>query len=136
MDALVGGVLRSLPRMRRAAESLMTATFRVERQSGDRTTEDYKVVTPRVTVYEGRGKLQTYEGHEQALPAGPSTVVQQRMTIHFPVGSFACLPGDLATCTGSTDPLLIGRRFRVTQAYPVKEHATSYRVFVDELIEG
>ena len=136
MDALVGRVLRSLPRMRRAAESLMTGTFRVERQSGERTTEGYETVTPRVTVYEGRGKLQTYEGHEQALPAGPSTVVQQRMTIHFPVGSFACLPGDLATCTGSTDPLLIGRRFRVTQAYPVKEHATSYRVFVDELIEG
>jgi hypothetical protein len=136
MDALVGGVLRSLPRMRRAAESLMTGTFRVERQSGERTAEGYEVATPRVTVYEGRGKLQTYEGHEQALPAGPSTVVQQRMTIHFPVGSFACLPGDLATCTGSTDPLLIGRRFRVTQAYPVKEHATSYRVFVDELIEG
>lgn len=125
-----------LQQARMAAAALMTATFRVERQSGERTTEDYKVVTPRVTVYEGRGKLQTYEGHEQALPAGPSTVVQQRMTIHFPVGSFACLPGDLATCTGSTDPLLIGRRFRVTQAYPVKEHATSYRVFVDELIEG
>ena len=114
----------------------MTATFLVERQDGAPDVEGYVVTLPRVTVYEGRGKLQTYEGHEQTLPAGPSTVVQQRMTIHFPAGAFACLPGDLATCTASRDPLLVGRKFRITQAYPVKEHATSYRVFVDELIEG
>ena len=130
-----------LPDLRAAAESLMTGTWRIERQvviDGKPQVQviDHKSIPVREVVHEGPAKLQTYEGHEVALPAGESTVVQQRMSLHLPVHSFRPLPGDLATCLASTDPLMVGKQVRVVQAAPFKEHATAYRVFVDELVEG
>ncbi len=120
---------------RRRAESLMgTSEWLVERATGETELVDYEPVPVREVIYEGKGKLQTYEGHERPVPVGPSTMVEQRSSIHFPVGSFLSKPGDLATCTKSLDPLLVGRQFRITQTYPVKEYATAYRVFVDEVI--
>lgn len=119
---------------RRAAEALMTSTWRVERLSGDAPLVGYVPTPTRTTVYEGRGKLQSYEGHERATEAQGATVVVQRLSIHFPHGAFAPQPGDVATCTASTDPAMVGRVFRLAQSWPVKEHATSYRIFVDEVI--
>ena len=135
-------LLAVLPQLRAAAESLMTATWRIERQVKGAdgkpvsTVVNHKTIPAREVVHEGKAKLQTYEGHEVALPAGPSTVVQQRMSLHLPVHAVRPLPGDIATCLASTDPLMVGKRVRVVQAAPFKEHATAYRVFVDELVEG
>lgn len=135
-------LLAALPQLRAAAESLMTAMWRIERQVKDAsgkpvsTVVDHRTIPTREVVHEGRAKLQTYEGHEVALPAGGATVVQQRMSLHLPVHAFRPLPGDIATCLASTDPLMVGKRVRVVQAAPFKEHATAYRVFVDELVEG
>lgn len=134
MTATARRLLASLPRLRREAEALMTATFRVERETGESEIVDYQPVPVREVIYHGKGKLQTYEGHERTVSSGPSTMVEQRSSIHFPVGAFLSKPGDLATCESSRDPLLVGRQFRLTQSYPVKEHATAYRVFVDEVI--
>lgn len=120
---------------RKRAESLMsTAVWRVERTTGETELVDYEPVPVREVIYHGPAKLQTYEGHERTVDAGPSTVVEQRSSLHFPVGSFLSKPGDLATCEDSLDPLIVGRQFRITQTYPVKEYATAYRVFVDEVI--
>ena len=121
---------------RAEAEALMTARWRIERETGETEIVDYEVIPIRRLVYDGIGKLQTYEGHETTSNAGPSTVVVQRMSLHLPVGPYRCEPGDLATCISSHDPLLVGRRFRLVQGYPVKEYATAYRIFVDELLEG
>ena len=134
MDALVGGVLRSLPRMRRAAESLMTASCQVYRKTGTRR-DGARIVALWELVYEGRAKMQTYEGHERTVGgATDSTAVEQRSAIHVPVGAFRPMPGDVARLTSSTDPLMVGRLWRITQQYPVKEHATAYRAFIDELV--
>lgn len=129
-------VLPVVLRGRRLAESLMTTIVRIERQTGETEQVGYEVIPVRKVVYEGPAKLQTYEGHERTAQVGASSAVEQRMTLHLPHGALQTKPGDLATCLSSTDSLLIGRRFRITQEYPVKEHATAYRVFVDELIEG
>ena len=135
-------LLAALPQLRAAAESLMTATWRFERQVKGAdgkpvsTVVNHKTIPTREVVHEGKAKLQTYEGHEVALPAGGATVVQQRMSLHLPVHVFRPLPGDVATCLASTDPLMVGKRVRVVQAAPFKEHASAYRVFVDELVEG
>lgn len=134
-------IAAALPGLRAHAESMMTSTWRIDRQrvEGGKPVANvvaHKTIPVRDEVYQGKGKLQTYEGHEVALPAGPSTVVQQRMSLHLPVGAFRPLPGDVATCLTSTDPLMVGKRVRVVQAAPFKEHATAYRVFVDELVEG
>lgn len=135
MTATSRRILATLPRLRREAEALMaSAVWRVERNTGESELVGYEPAPVRELLYRGPAKLQTYEGHERAVGVGTSTVVEQRSSLHFPVGSFLSKPGDLATCEESLDPLLIGRQVRLTQTYPVKEYATAYRVFVDEVV--
>ena len=119
---------------RRAAEALMTSTWLVERLTDDAPLVGFTPTPMRSTVYEGRGKLQSYEGQERRATVESASVTVQRLAIHFPVGSFATEPGDVATCTASTDPAMVGRSFRIVQAWPVKEHATAYRVSVEEVL--
>lgn len=122
-------------RGRRAAERLMVDRAAVRRKTGETVGENtWQTVPVYETVYVGRMKLQTYEGHEVDREAAGQIVVQQRSTIHFPVGSFRSKPGDIVTVTESFDPLLVGRSWRIVQEYPVKTFATAYRVFVDENI--
>ena len=117
-----------------AAAALMTATCAVYRKTGTRR-DGVRIVALWEQVYEGRCKVQTYEGHERPVGgSGGATSVEQRSTLHIPVGSFAPLPGDVVAMTASTDPLMVGRLWRITQQYPVKEHATAYRAFLDELV--
>ena len=107
----------------------------VRRKTGETVDEDtFDVVPIYETVYTGRVKMQTYEGHEVERESAGQTVVQQRSSAHFPVGSFHPIPGDILTITASHDDLLVDRAFRIVQEYPVKTFATAYRVFVDENI--
>lgn len=85
-----------------------------------------------VEVYRGKAKLTSYEGHERSALAGQHALTEQRMSLHFPVGSFYPQVGDNALVTDSTDTFLVGRRFRIVQSAPFKEHASAYRCFVDE----
>lgn len=116
---------------RRRAESLMTTQVTVSRTSG--SPDPVSGESPRATVYSGRSKLQSYEGYEGNPVVGQKVETVQRMSLHFPVGSFVMAVGDLATVTGSTDALMVGRVFRLVQVAPYKEHATAYRVFVEEV---
>lgn len=112
----------------------MTATCAVYRKTGTRR-DGVRIVALWEQVYTGRCKVQTYEGHERTVGGATSaTSVEQRSTLHIPVGSFTPLPGDVVAMTASTDPLMVGRMWRITQQYPVKEHATAYRAFLDELV--
>src|SRR5690625_1747787 len=121
----VGATLR---RGRRWAESLMATQVVVTRPGGlaDPVTGE----SEQVEVYQGRAKLTSYEGHEYSALAGQHAVTEQRMSLHFPVGSFYPQVGDVATVTGSGDEFLVGRRFRIVQSAPFKEFATAYRCFV------
>lgn len=112
----------------------MTSTWLVQRPADDAPLVGLTPTPTLATVYEGRGKLQSYEGNESRAGIEGSSVTVQRLSIHFPVGAFTPTPGDIATCTASTDPAIVGRRFHVSQSWPVKEHATAYRVAVDEVI--
>ena len=137
MSSMVNAaVLAELPMLRAEAEARMTAHCVIRRPDRETVTNpDFTVTTGYDTVYTGRCRMQTYEGHEQALVAGAATHVVQRSTVHLPVGVFQPLPGDIVTITAEpVDPLLVGRHFRVVQQYPVKSHMTAYRVFVDENI--
>ena len=118
---------------RRAAESLMTTQVTVTRPGPLVEQPDGTVAPSQTTVYTGKAKLQSYEGYESNPEAGGHVFTEQRMSLHFPVGSFAMQVGDEAVITGSTDPLLIERRFRLVQVAPFKEHATAYRTFVEEV---
>lgn len=126
--------MAALPRLRREAEALMTSEWLVERLAEDAPLVGFTPTPTRTTVYEGRGKLQSYEGNESRRGLSDASVTVQRLAIHFPVGAFEPMPGDVATCTASSNPALVGRVFRVSQWWPLKEHATAYRVAVDEVL--
>ncbi|WP_457826288.1 DUF6093 family protein, partial [Staphylococcus aureus] len=93
----------------------MTSQWRIERDTGEMSESGYSDQAMREVVYEGRGKLQTYEGYEQSTTIGPSSAVVQRMQLHLPVSRYKPQLGDIATCMHACDPGLMGRRFRVAQ---------------------
>lgn len=114
---------------RTLAESLMTDRWLIERPTD--VVDELTGERGWVTVYDGPGKLQTYEAHEQTPDVGGYTATVQRMTLHLPVGEYTNEVGDRATCVESFDPNLVGTRLRTTQAAPFKTFATAYRVYVD-----
>jgi hypothetical protein len=128
---------------RTAAERLMTDVWRITRVDPDRIGEvdpntglspTLVVYGPDVAPHHGKGKLQTYDGYETAADLAGAAVTLQRSTLHLPWGAYRVTPGDLAECLESVDPLLVGRKFRMAKALPVKTHATAYRVDVEELV--
>jgi|SRR5690625_2387466 len=125
------GVMPVVRAGRAAAERLMTTQVVVTRPGG--LTDPVTGEAEQVEVHRGKAKLTSYEGHEHAALAGQHALTEQRMSLHFPVGSFYPQVGDNATIVGSTDPFLVGRRFRIVQSAPFKEHDTAYRCFVDEV---
>src|SRR5690625_2080424 len=84
-------------------------------------------------VDRSEAKVTTYERHATTALTGQHARTEQRMNLHVPAGAFAAQVGDVATAVDSSDPLLVGRMFRFTQAAPFKEIATAYRCFVDEV---
>ena len=115
---------------RRMAERLMVDSWVVYRLD----TNDVDPLTgeaARVTVYEGKGKLQSWEGYEQNTESVGHTSTIQRLSLHLPVTSYRPQVGHVAVCVDSLDPNLVGTEYRMTQDAPFKTFATAYRVFVD-----
>lgn len=115
---------------RAAAERLMTDQLEVyflDKEQVDPLTGE----ALRVLVYEGKGKLQSYEGYEQNPESVGHTATVQRMSLHLPVGTYRPQVGHVAVCVSSLDPNLNGTEYRMTQDAPFKTFATAYRVFVD-----
>lgn len=115
---------------RRLAESLMVdewAVYRLDKDQADPLTGE----ALRTLVYEGKGKLQSYEGYEQNSEVVGHTATVQRLSLHLPVASYRPQVGHVAVCVSSLDPNLAGTQYRMTQDAPFKTFATAYRVFVD-----
>lgn len=115
---------------RRMAERLMVdkwVVYKLDMNDVDPLTGE----AVRVTVYEGKGRLQSYEGYEQTPEVIGHTSTVQRMSLHLPVGPYRPQVGHVAVCAESLDPNLVGTQYRMTQDAPFKTHATAYRVFVD-----
>lgn len=107
---------------------------RVIGQTTDRETG--KVVPLYEDAYAGRCKLQSYEGYEQEKSTAETALTVQRMSVHLPVGAYRINVGDIVEVTASRmDPMLVGRKFRITQEAPFKTFATAYRVFVDYIAD-
>ena len=108
---------------RRMAETLMVdtwAVYKLDKEQVDPLTGE----ALRVLVYEGKGKLQSYEGYEQNPESIGHTATVQRMSLHLPIGTYRPQVGHVAVCVSSLDPNLNGTEYRMTQDAP-------YRVFVD-----
>ena len=126
----------SLARGRKRANQLMRCTVSVSRPTGRTVTDpetfkDTQEVTP---VWSGRGKVQSYEAHEQNSDVAGSQVTVVRTRVDVPVGAFTARPDDVVRVVASPDdPLLEGRVYRVAGVAPYKSMATAYRIFVDEV---
>lgn len=115
---------------RRMAESLMVDRWEIFSLDPD-DVDPLTGEAARVTVYEGKGKLTSYEGYESNPESVGHTATIQRMSLHIPVGPYRPLVGHVAVCVESFDPNLVGTEYRVTQDAPFKSLATAYRAFVD-----
>lgn len=119
---------------RAAAERLMRATVRVEREVGQ-IVYDPDGTNPRretLLIYEGRGKVQSYEGHEQPVVTAGQSIAMLRTRVDVPVGSGPFIPGDrVKVLANPDDPMLETVELRIAALAPFKSMATAYRVFAD-----
>ena len=132
------GLAQTVKHGRRAAECLMTSTVEVRRFTGETTIDDETLIETPVydVVYSGRAKIASYEAFEQTPEVSGGVVTVVRLRVDFPAGSFVAKPGDEAHVLSDTsDPLLGGRRFRLTVTAPYKSHATAYRVAAEEVTD-
>ncbi len=122
----------ALARGRRAAEALMVDEVKIVRPTGAVDPLTGKPVDP-ATVYDGKAKVQTYEGYEQDREVGGGSVTIQRYRVDVPVGAYAAQVGDVVTVTRARfDPNLVGRQYILRGPF-FKTAATAYRMFVDDL---
>jgi len=128
----IAGVLVEL---RADAESLMTDTCVVRRVAGVTVDSLTGKETPTyVQQYAGPCKVQSTALESRTPEVIGHTATVQHLAVHFPVGAFAMLPGDVVEITASAvDPMLAGREFRTVEELPVKTYATAYRVSVEEV---
>ena len=115
---------------RRMAERLMVdrwVVYKLDMNDVDPLTGE----AVRELVYEGKGKLQSWEGYEQNTESVGHTSTIQRLSLHLPVTSYRPQVGHVAVCVESLDPNLVGTEYRISQDAPFKTFSTAYRVFVD-----
>ena len=134
-----------IERMRRSAESMMTDQFTIQRFTGRNVTDpDTGVDVPEmIQVAESQGKVQTSGGiaSQVVTASGDSSNVGGNVPVwslylHFPVTLTGLREKDVAVCTASADPDLVGRRFRLVNLQSEKSHATARRWNVQEMPEG
>ncbi|MCI1635204.1 DUF6093 family protein [Bifidobacterium sp.] len=144
MDVL-SMVQTALPRLREQADRLMTDRFSIQRYTGKTVTDpDTGVDTPEVLpVAETIGKVQTSGGiaSQVVTASGDSSNVGGNVPVwslylHFPASLTGLKEKDVAVCTASDDPDLIGRKFRLVNLQSEKSHATARRWNVQEMPEG
>ena len=115
---------------RRMAERLMVdswVVYKLDMNDVDPLTGE----AVRELVYEGKGKLQSWEGYEQSTESVGHTSTIQRLSLHLPVTEYRPQVGHVAVCVESLDPNLVGTEYRISQDAPFKTFSTAYRVFVD-----
>ncbi|MEE8725540.1 MAG: DUF6093 family protein [Bifidobacterium crudilactis] len=134
-----------IERMRRSAEGQMTDRFAITRYTGATVTDpDTGVDTPEaLPIADTIGKVQTSGGiaSQVVTASGDSSNVGGNVPVwslylHFPFSLTGVREKDVAVCTASDDPDLVGRRFRLVNLQSEKTHATARRWNVQEMPEG
>lgn len=142
IDGMAG---MALAKLRAAAESLMIDSFTIYRFTGKYTNDpDTGVDTPELReVATTVGKIQTSGGiaSQVVTASGDSSNVGGNVPVwslylHFPVSLAGLKEKDIAVCTASADPDLVGRSFRLVNLQSEKTHETAHRWNVQEMPEG
>ena len=131
--------------MRSYAERLMTDRFDIMRPTGAMSVdpETGASIPGQTRVAQTIGKVQTSGGiaSQVVTASGDSSNVGGNVPVwslylHFPVTLTGLREKDVAFCTASDDPDLVGRRFRLVNMQSEKSHATARRWNVQEMPEG
>ena len=136
-------IAASLPRLRRAAESLMTDTIRITRPGKTAVDPVTGAETPTGEVlYEGPGKVQTSGGmaSQTSTASGDSSnvgglVPQWSLYLHLPISATGLREKDVALVVDSQDPDLVGRTMSLVNMQSEKTLATARRWNVQEIPE-
>lgn len=130
---LGGDIAAALPGLRAEAESRMSDLVQVGRfvDGVDDATGDptWVLVTER---YGGMARVRwgSREVTNADAPSMPMTVQEPYLSVPF--GTVLLRDNDQVLITGSQDPVLVGRRFRV-QGYPIAGAVTAHRYPLEEL---
>lgn len=85
-----------------------------------------------VSRYSGVGRIRWASREVSNSSASGSPVALQEPYLSVPFGSARLFTGDEVECTGSSDPLLVGRRFKVSGTAAAGQ-VTAYRYPLEEL---
>ena len=134
----------ALPHLREQAERLMTDRFDIMRPTGAMSVdpETGASVPGQTRVAQTIGKVQTAGGmaSQVVTASGDSSniggnVPTWTLYVHFPVSLTGLRVKDVAVCTASSDPDLVGKRLRLVNMQSEKTHATARRWNVQEIPE-
>ena len=123
----------------------MTDRFDIMRPTGAMSVdpETGASIPGQTRVAQTVGKVQTAGGiaSQVVTASGDSSNVGGNVPVwslylHFPVTLTGLREKDVAVCTASDDPDLVGRRFRLVNMQSEKSHATARRWNVQEMPEG
>lgn len=130
---LGGDIASALPGLRAEAESRMSETVQVGRftDGTDPVTGDPTRVLE-AARYEGKARIRWGSREVSNSDAVSSPVGSQEPYLSVPFGTGRFWADDEVLVTGSSDPLLVGRQFRV-QGAAVAGQVTAYRYPLTEL---
>ena len=116
------------------AEDMMTDTLTITRQSGRPVTDPItgKVTYPTMQVYSGKGRVQSRATDAEDIIAAGTRTTLAEATVQVPVGVALAVDDEVAVDASLTDPLMVGRTFRVV-VIPRKTHATMIRAGAEEV---
>ena len=117
----------------RMAEQLMVDQLTLERPTGKTIRVDGVSVPEMVTVWSGRGKVQSQQSYPSQPEVGGGTVTLAIFEVHIPVSAEARpLVDDVFVVEASRDPALVGTRLRV-RVDPSKTWRTARRFNCEEV---
>lgn len=127
-----GQIERALPGMQALAEQGMADVLRLEHPTGNTVRVDGKTVPEMVTVWSGRGKVQSQQSYPSQPEVGGGTVTLAIFEVHIPVSADVTpLVDDVFVVESSRDQALTGTRFRV-RVDPSKTWRTARRFNCEE----
>lgn len=125
-------IQEAVERGRVNAEQLMTDILRLEHPTGNTVRVDGKTVPEMVTVWSGRGKVQSQQSYPSQPEVGGGTVTLAIFEVHIPVSAAVTpLVDDAFVVEASRDQALVGTRFRV-RVDPSKTWRTARRFNCEE----
>lgn len=119
---------------RLAAESLMSDTLRITRKSSAPVTDPVtgKVTYPSVTIYEGRGRIQSTGLQGREVTTGGADFDISTFTVQVPFDVDLHNDDEAEMVASRMDARMVGRTFRI-DTVPRKTHATMMRAGAEEV---